>query len=139
MKKWGILGILLLVLAMPALSQNAGWQVTKDFEAVYHQSSLSVWNAVMKSLVEMKYQIKVADRDSGVISAQKKPGVMDTLNGYEKDETPQWDILVQSTSDGVIVTCQHTLAAGQLNIGKAAQKRFKKLATKIAENLERNK
>ena len=136
MKKLLIGLLVLAVLVVPlSFGQNMGWQMTKDFEATYHQSSLSVWNAVLKSLVQMKYQIKVADRDSGMISAQKKLGVMASLSGYAKYETPQWDIIIQNDSEGVHVLCQHTLYAGQLNIGKASQKQFKKLATKIAENL----
>ena len=132
----GILALLCLCLVVSA-QQHFSWQTTKDFEAVYHQSSLSVWNAVCKSLLQLKYQIKVSDRDSGTISAQKKLGVMASLSGYAKDDMAQWDIVIQSQSSGVYVTAQHTLTAGQLNLGKAAQKHFKKLADKIAENLNK--
>jgi len=112
-----IVGLLVLCLVSPVFGQTKDWKMTKDFEAIYIQSSLSVWNATVKALTQMKYQIKVADRNNGVISAQK-------------NETTQWDILVQRESDGMHVLCQQPLV-----LDKALQNQFRKLATKIAENL----
>jgi len=131
----GLLALVCMTTFMEA-QNNFGWQISKEFEATYQAPVDQVWNAVVKSLMQMKYRVTTSDRDGGIITATKKVGVMDGLNGQGSDDMPQWDLVIQEQTDGVHLLCQHTLGKGQLNIGKTAQKRFKKLAEKIAENLQ---
>ncbi len=137
MKK--VLGVfLILVLVSSAFAQVFTWKVARDFEGVFDNSFQDVWSATVKALMQSKFQVKVADKDAGIISATKKTDIAAGLSGYTQKDMPQWELFLESKEDGVHLSAQYSLASGQLNIGNNAKKQFNKLMSKIAENLKTN-
>lgn len=108
-------------------------EITKEMKKSQAEITVSgktfdeVWNGCIKALMGLKFKIKERDKDSGLISAEKRPGIF-----YEKgDEVSICDLMIEEADGKVVITYTYTLGTDALS----TKEPFKHFCEKLRELL----
>lgn len=108
-------------------------EVTKEMKKGQAEITISgktfdeVWNGCLKTLMGLKFKIKERDKDGGLISAEKKPG----LFYNEGDKLSTCELMVEEADGKVVITYTYTLGTDAFSEDKP----FKSFCAKFRELL----